>query len=198
MSEFSYHYGIKKEVFMKKSLVLLVSLLIGLPTLAVVDNNALSKEQMKYQLKVEKAKQKREIYCIKHPDRCSSPVQQQTFTLGLVQSKIKVGVTQDEVARVLGSPNIVTKDANGKDTWIYDKVASVSSTSESANTAGIAGGGGGLGVGNGSVGGGLGMIGVSHANYKNNSQSNQKTLTVVIKFSQYNKVESFTYHMSNF
>lgn len=32
------------------------------------------------------------------------------------------GMTQSTLAAVLGSPNIITKDQNGTQTWIYDKI----------------------------------------------------------------------------
>ena len=40
-------------------------------------------------------------------------------------------MTQDQVAAALGSPNIVTRDAAGRETWIYDKIASEASYSSS-------------------------------------------------------------------
>ena len=45
------------------------------------------------------------------------------ITLGFVQSKIKVGVSGEDVVAVLGSPNIVTTEDVGNETWIYDKVS---------------------------------------------------------------------------
>jgi outer membrane protein assembly factor BamE (lipoprotein component of BamABCDE complex) len=36
------------------------------------------------------------------------------FTVGLVQKEIRVGMSQTEVAEALGSPNIVTRDKDGK------------------------------------------------------------------------------------
>jgi outer membrane protein assembly factor BamE (lipoprotein component of BamABCDE complex) len=45
------------------------------------------------------------------------------ITLGFVQSKIKVGVSGEDVVAVLGSPNIVTTADSGNETWIYDKVS---------------------------------------------------------------------------
>jgi len=51
-------------------------------------------------------------------------VETQKITLGSVQSKIKVGVTNSEVIEVLGSPNIVTTNADKTETWVYDKVMS--------------------------------------------------------------------------
>jgi outer membrane protein assembly factor BamE (lipoprotein component of BamABCDE complex) len=45
------------------------------------------------------------------------------ITLGAVQSKIKVGVSGDEVIMALGSPNIITSGDGGTETWVYDKLS---------------------------------------------------------------------------
>ncbi|MCD8378082.1 MAG: hypothetical protein LUB59_04760 [Candidatus Gastranaerophilales bacterium] len=179
---------------MKKIMLLAAICMLIMPVYAIEDTQQLSKEEAKYQLKLEKIKRKQALDQAKHPEKYNAPVQQQNFTLGLVQSKIKVGISQEEVVSALGSPNIITKDANGKDTWIYDKVASISSVASSSTGAGV----GGLGGGYGGHGAGGGIINISHNRSNSNVQSNQKTLTVVIKFSNKNTVESFTYHMSNF
>lgn len=55
---------------------------------------------------------------------------ERALTLGLVQQQIPVGTTQTKVATTLGSPNIVTRDNNNQETWIYDKIASEASYSE--------------------------------------------------------------------
>lgn len=47
----------------------------------------------------------------------------QKFTLGFVQSKLKQGSSGDDVVSILGSPNIVTSNKDGTETWVYDKVA---------------------------------------------------------------------------
>jgi outer membrane protein assembly factor BamE (lipoprotein component of BamABCDE complex) len=104
--------------------------------------------------------------------------QAQEMTLGVVQREIRAGISMDEVAATLGSPNIVTKDSEGKDTWIYDKVSRVTSYSGS---------------------GAYGTILIAgRATEKGKYQTEQKTLTVVIKFDKTNKVETLTYHMSKF
>ena len=108
----------------------------------------------------------------------TTPIQEQELTLGIVQKDVKIGSSQDEVAIALGSPNIVTRDADGKDTWIYDKVSSISSYDERGLYATI--------------------VLAGYAKNKGSVQNVQKTLTVVIKFDNNNKVESFTYHMSKF
>ena len=53
------------------------------------------------------------------------------MTLGIVQKQIRAGLMQDEVVTALGSPNIVTRDAAGRETWVYDKVATEATFSRS-------------------------------------------------------------------
>src|SRR5512134_2920639 len=53
------------------------------------------------------------------------------LTVGKVQREIKVGMSGAEVARVLGSPNIVTTDEERREVWVYDKVATDTAYSES-------------------------------------------------------------------
>jgi len=100
------------------------------------------------------------------------------MTLGIVQKEIRAGLTQGEVATALGSPNIVTRDAAGNETWIYDKVATEASYSRSDAYGTI------LVLGGGSAAGA--------------AASTQKTLTVVIKFDSDQRVETFSYHSSRF
>ncbi len=45
------------------------------------------------------------------------------MTVGIVQKEIRVGMTQADVAEALGSPNIVTRDSDCNESWIYDKIA---------------------------------------------------------------------------
>lgn len=129
------------------------------------------------------------------------PVREQELTVGTVQKYVRVGMAQDEVALALGSPNIVTQDSNGKETWIYDKIASYvtdrnknESVMENAMETrylwhGV-----------------LTLVTLGLINkdvkpeLKDVSQvvSSQKTLTIIVKFDSENKVESYTYHMSKF
>ena len=164
---------------MKKLLISLLVLCIAAPVFAINDAPKVSRK------------------CRKHPEKCiplTTPIQEQQMTLGLVQRDIKVGTSQADVAQILGSPNIVTQDANGKETWIYDKVSSITSYGSSGFGVNVGGFGGGFGW-NG-IGGGMGNVGYN----KNGGtvQSNQKTLTVVLKFDNNHNVLSFSYHMSSF
>jgi outer membrane protein assembly factor BamE (lipoprotein component of BamABCDE complex) len=112
------------------------------------------------------------------------------MTVGQVQKEIRIGMSQAEVAETLGSPNILTKDSDNNEVWVYDKIASEASYSNSGG--GISGGAGGL-IGSVLT---LGLI-----NYSQNSgakSSTQKTLTVLIKFDLKQKVKSFSFHASKF
>lgn len=111
------------------------------------------------------------------------------LTLGVAQREIKVGMSPPDVAKALGSPNMVTKDKEGIETWIYDKISTEHAYSTSSG--GIAGlvlaGGGGLG------GGGLG----STSQASGASSRTQRTLTIIIKFKN-SVVSEFTYNSTSF
>ena len=100
------------------------------------------------------------------------------LTVGTVQREIKVGMDAGTVAEVLGSPNIVTTDADGNEKWIYDKVSSDRV------------------VESGSFGGGIIIFGGSKS--KAASSSRQRTLTIVIKFDENDLVRDVAYNYSQF
>jgi outer membrane protein assembly factor BamE (lipoprotein component of BamABCDE complex) len=100
------------------------------------------------------------------------------MTLGIVQKEIRVGMSQPDLATALGSPNIVTRDSEGRETWIYDKIATEASYSKSHGYGTIL------------------ILGLSRDTGA--ISTTQKTLTVVIKFNEKNLVESFSYHTSKF
>lgn len=165
---------------MKKLLISLFLLGIMAPAFAIQESPKVSRK------------------CRKHPEKCqvelTTPIKEQQMTLGLVQRNIKVGTSQTDVAEILGSPNIVTQDADGLETWIYDKVSSITAYGSSGFGVGLGGFGG--GYGSGGLGGGLANVGYNKNGGIN--QSVQKTLTVVLKFDNNHNVSSFTYHMSAF
>jgi outer membrane protein assembly factor BamE (lipoprotein component of BamABCDE complex) len=103
------------------------------------------------------------------------------MTLGVVQKEIKVGMSQADVATALGSPNIVTKDSDGKETWIYDKIASEVTYSKDSASTGII----------------ISLLGI-YGREAGATSKTQRTLTVVIKFDSNSLVESTTYHASEF
>jgi len=112
------------------------------------------------------------------------------FTLGVVQKELRPGLSQADVAERLGSPNLVTRDAGGREAWVYDKVSS--EVVASSGNVGI----GGVGSGVGST--FAGLLGISAGRRSERTRSTQKTLTVVVRFSAAGAVESFTWHSSRF
>jgi outer membrane protein assembly factor BamE (lipoprotein component of BamABCDE complex) len=116
------------------------------------------------------------------------------MTLGLVQKEIRQGMDQASVAAALGSPNIVTRDASGREAWIYDKVATESSFSES--TGNVAGSASAAGIAGDVLVGG--KAGGSYGRSRGASATTQKTLTVIIRFDANGNVETYTYNASTF
>ncbi len=128
------------------------------------------------------------ILCTAFIAGCAAPakeVSEQKLTLGTAQRTITAGMSQADVATALGSPNMVTKDREGIETWIYDKFST--DFAYSTNSGGIAG----LVVGPSGV--GLGSASASSGN----SSRTQRTLTIIIKFKDA-AVKEFTYNATAF
>lgn len=112
------------------------------------------------------------------------------MTVGVVQKEIYIGMSGAEVVSVIGSPNIVSTDANRDEVWVYDKIAT--DVAYSNSNAGVLGlifgpilGAGGAATGN--------------ANQSAGARStSQRTLTVVINFGPDDRVSDFAYHTSRF
>ena len=111
-------------------------------------------------------------------------------------------MSQADVVQALSSPNIVTKDDSGAETWIYDKIATEASCSHSKQAAGgsFGAGLGALGITGQTLLGGI--VGESYAKSGESgagaSATTQKTLTVVIKFNESGRVKNLSYHVSKF
>ena len=103
---------------------------------------------------------------------------EKTLSVGKVQREIKVGMTGGQVAEVLGSPNIVSTDENRQEVWIYDKISTEQAYSKSE--------------------GGFSLILIGTGNKTGARSTNQRTLTVIIKFDKAGKVRDFAYHRSSF
>ncbi len=99
-------------------------------------------------------------------------------TVGNVQREIKIGMSGSDVARVLGSPNIVSTDDKRREVWIYDKFSTETTVSESS----------GFGT----------LIILGSSSRAGSSSTTQRTLTVIIKFDKEKKVRDFAYHTSRF
>jgi outer membrane protein assembly factor BamE (lipoprotein component of BamABCDE complex) len=120
--------------------------------------------------------------------------QERQMTVGTVQREIRKGMSGAEVAEVLGSPNIVTTDAEGREVWIYDKISTDVTYSRSS-------GGGIIGLLIGGISGDVLAGGGAGGNISKSAgaeSKTQRTLTVVIKFDENRMVRDFAYHSSRF
>lgn len=116
------------------------------------------------------------------------------LTAGIVQREIRHGMSQSAVASQLGSPNIVSRDASGRETWIYDKIATEASYSQSqSGLGGLAGAAGAAGS--------VLLLGLGSGHYdtqRGAAAVSQKTLTVIIKYDRQGLVEETSFHSVRF
>jgi outer membrane protein assembly factor BamE (lipoprotein component of BamABCDE complex) len=118
-----------------------------------------------------------------------SPENVNKLTLGKVQQTLKKGMSQGEIIVALGSPNMVTSDANGLETWVYDKLSTEVSSSSKKKGINLLGG---------AIGSKIGIGATAGSSSKNsNTSTSQKTLTVVLKFIE-KKLDTYTYNASSF
>ncbi|MDR0363681.1 MAG: outer membrane protein assembly factor BamE [Bacteroidales bacterium] len=104
----------------------------------------------------------------------TTSVREEQITVAKAQREIKIGMSSAAVVEVLGSPNMVTTDDQRRETWVYDRV----STNVSSSSGGVwllIGGTGG-----------------------SSSSKNQRTLTIIVKFDEHDKVRDFAYRTSTF
>ena len=118
-----------------------------------------------------------------------APENPNKLTLGKVQQTLKKGMSQGEIVVALGSPNMVTTDGEGLETWVYDKLSTEVSSNSKKKGFNLLGGALGSKVG-------AGVTAGSSSN-TSSSSSTQKTLTVVLKFIE-KKLETFEYNASSF
>jgi len=106
---------------------------------------------------------------VAHSNDAAEKVQQKELEGSDVKT-IRVGMAPQEVHTVLGMPNIATKDAYGKDAWIYDRCA--------------------VDIGFEPEGDGFWVL----SQKKRENEANLNDLTIVIKFSDLELVDDVTYH----
>ena len=109
------------------------------------------------------------------------------LTLGKVQSQVKKGMNQTEILKVLGSPNIATKNSSGDEVWTYDRIGTSQSSSNNASAT----------YGQAQLGRGFWtfLFGGTTNSVQSNSDKNieSKSLTVIITFDKNKVVSDFTY-----
>ena len=108
------------------------------------------------------------------------------LTLGVIQRYIKAGMSTSELVEAVGSPNLVTRSRNGRESWVYDRF------STETLEAGFHVGAGGLGA----VGSVLGVIGGDGGRKK--VTTSQRTLMLLVTFDADGMVETFSYRSSKF
>jgi outer membrane protein assembly factor BamE (lipoprotein component of BamABCDE complex) len=123
-----------------------------------------------------------------------APLPETELTAGLVQSRIAPGMPQPDVAAALGSPNLVSRDAQGREVWIYDRVSTDRVRASRSTRAGV------LAIPGYEWASGFlsGLAGASHARESERETTTQKTLTVVVRFDEVGRVASATLHASRF
>ena len=112
-----------------------------------------------------------------HQAYVNSAVPEKQMTMGVVQKEIREGMQQSEVLKALGSPNIVTRDSDGTETWGYDKVSTDTVVSKDS--------------------GGVNILILGYSAQSGAKSTRQRTLTVIIKFKG-GVVDEFSYHSSSF
>jgi len=107
-----------------------------------------------------------------------SEVGEQRLTVGTVQREIHKGMAAAGVAEALGAPNIVTTDEQGREVWIYDRIATERAYVDESGYAGL--------------------ILAGYARQGGASSVTQRTLTVIVKFDGEKRVRDYAYHSSRF
>jgi outer membrane protein assembly factor BamE (lipoprotein component of BamABCDE complex) len=102
----------------------------------------------------------------------------ENLTVGRVQQEIQIGMDAASVAAILGSPNIVTTDAERRQVWVYDKVSSDRVDSSRSDHATLI------------------LIGTRSKG--SSSSTRQRTLTIIIKYDEKNFVRDFAYNYTQF
>ena len=122
-----------------------------------------------------------------------------SLSYGTVTSVVKKGqTTQAELLDLFGGPNSSTVDADGVETWVYERTSSTTDTAGSAdakNLQAFFGAGGAAGPV--AVGGGV-AGGTRNTNDQRRTSSSVRTLTVVIKFNENKTVKDYSARASYF
>lgn len=112
------------------------------------------------------------------------------LTVGIVQKEVKVGMSGADILGILGSPNIVSTDAERREVWVYDKIATdFAYSSSSGGISSLI-----LGFGSDVLAGGAGGYNKSAGA----ASKSQRTLTIIIKFGHDSLVRDYAYHSSSF
>lgn len=103
---------------------------------------------------------------------------EEQMTVAKAQTEIKIGMPSSAVVEALGSPNMITTDTERRETWVYDKVSTNVQSSSSSN--------------------GVWLLLFTTKGKESQTSSNQRTLTIIVKFDKNGLVRDFAYRTSTF
>lgn len=107
---------------------------------------------------------------------------EEKLTVGTAQREIRIGMSGADVISVLGSPNLVSTDAERREVWAYDRISTEIVQSDvkagvwllgSSTLSGVSGG-------------------------LKTATTSQRTLTIIVRFDAESRVRDFAYHSSRF
>ena len=116
--------------------------------------------------------------CMQAPRQQQSGLAERRVTVGTVQREIRKGMAASEVLQALGSPNIVSTDANDNEVWTYDKL-NTQHASRSSST-------------------GAWLLFIGGGRNQHSSSTSQRTLTIIINFDANKRVSRVSYHATRF
>lgn len=100
------------------------------------------------------------------------------LSVGTVQREIRRGMSGAEVIAVLGAPNMVTSDGQRGETWVYDRISTMSVASQ------------------GGVAGSLILLGAGQSSGVRATQ--QRTLTIIVRLGENGTVRDYSYRSTSF
>jgi outer membrane protein assembly factor BamE (lipoprotein component of BamABCDE complex) len=115
---------------------------------------------------------------------------EERLTVAAVQREIRQGMSGAEVLVTLGSPNIVSTDADRHEVWVYDRVGTEYVYSNSGTGL--------ISLIGGSANSVVGGLMPRHEQNAGASRRSQRTLTIIIKFDENRLVKDYSYHSSRF
>ncbi|TXE85794.1 outer membrane protein assembly factor BamE [Campylobacter volucris] len=107
-----------------------------------------------------------------------NPQVDEKITVAKAQKDIKIGMSSSEIIEIMGSPNIISTDEQRREVWVYDKISTQRAYQNSS--------------------GGISIIFAGVAGNSGSNVGTQRTLTVIIKFDNNQKVRDVAYHTSSF
>jgi len=119
-----------------------------------------------------------------------APVPTTELTAGRVQKDLRAGLSGADVLAAVGSPNLVTRDAEGHEVWVYDRVSTERTETAASAWGGVLAGGTAVPI--------TGVAAAGGSQGRKTETTHQSTLTVVVRFDADARVASVSMHASRF